>query len=326
MPSTISITPEHENPSASYHLIFLITGNPGLVSYYNVFLTTLHRLLSEKESDKDVFHIYGESLAGFEDNDTPSKVTGLPYSLEEQIETRMQSLKNQHIPSGPRQDQAYDSIILIGHSVGTYIILEMLQRLKRSPHLNIRAGILLFPTVTRLADSPRGLKFSPILRMSGFPRLVGFLVNTLTWLAPRSAVKAFARLMTGMEEEPLEVTTKFLTSRMGVWQALYLGKDEMENITEDKWDNDVWGVEHEDAASMVRIPKLIFYFGAADYWVANHTRDALIAARGRVREKSSSKPVMLIDENGLDHAFCTRQSETVAEKVSLWVNEIIISL
>jgi hypothetical protein len=37
----------------------------------------------------------------------------------------------------------------------------------------------------------------------------------------------------------------------------------MENITEDKWDNDVWGVEHEDAASMVSIPKLIFYFGAA---------------------------------------------------------------
>lgn len=36
----------------------------------------------------------------------------------------------------------------------------------------------------------------------------------------------------------------------------------MDNITEDKWDEDVWGVEHEDAASAVEIPKLFFYFGA----------------------------------------------------------------
>jgi pimeloyl-ACP methyl ester carboxylesterase len=220
MPSIISIAPKHKNSSASYHLIFLITGNPGLISYYNTFLTTLHRLLSESESDTDTFHIYGESLAGFEDDDTPSKSTGLPYSLEDQIETRIQSLENQHIPCGARQGQRYDSITLIGHSVGTYIILEMLQRLKRSPHLNIRAGILLFPTVTHLARSPRGLKFAPVLRISGFPRLIGFAANALTWLAPRSVVKILARLMTGMPEESLEVTTRFLTSRMGVWQAL----------------------------------------------------------------------------------------------------------
>jgi hypothetical protein len=41
-----------------------------------------------------------------------------------------------------------------------------------------------------------------------------------------------------------------------------LGKDEMEIITEDKWDEDIWGIEHEDATGMVEIPKLIFYFGA----------------------------------------------------------------
>jgi hypothetical protein len=36
----------------------------------------------------------------------------------------------------------------------------------------------------------------------------------------------------------------------------------MESITEDKWDEDIWGIEHEDAASMVKIPKLVFYFVA----------------------------------------------------------------
>lgn len=42
----------------------------------------------------------------------------------------------------------------------------------------------------------------------------------------------------------------------------HLGKDEMETITEDKWDEDIWGIEHEDAASLDKIPKLVFYFGA----------------------------------------------------------------
>ena len=220
MPSSISFTPEHENPSASYHLVFLVSGNPGLISYYNPFLTTLHQLLSENESGEDVFHIYGESLAGFEDDDAPSKATGLPYSLEEQIETRIETLKDLNIPSGNRKGQAYDGIILIGHSVGSYIILEMLQRLKKLPRLNIRAGILLFPTVTHIAESPRGTKLSGVVHIPGFARGVGLLARVLTWIAPRSAVKLFARLVTGMPEESLEVTTRFLTSRMGVWQAL----------------------------------------------------------------------------------------------------------
>jgi pimeloyl-ACP methyl ester carboxylesterase len=220
MSSSISFAPKHENPSASYHLIFFISGNPGLISYYDTFLRTLHQLLSENGSDEDVFHIYGESLAGFGDNDTPSNATGLPYSLEEQVETRIQCLESRRIPSGVRRDQAYDSIILIGHSVGTFIILEMLKRLKKSPRLNIKAGILLFPTVTHIAESPRGIKLAGILRIPGLAKAVGLLANTLTWLAPRSAVRLFVRLVTGMSDEAIEVTTRFLTSRMGVWQAL----------------------------------------------------------------------------------------------------------
>lgn len=45
-----------------------------------------------------------------------------------------------------------------------------------------------------------------------------------------------------------------------------------------------------------------------DHWVANHTRDALIAARGKPEgDLSSSKPKMVIDSNGVGHAFCIRK-------------------
>ncbi len=40
-----------------------------------------------------------------------------------------------------------------------------------------------------------------------------------------------------------------------------MAQDEMETITEDRWDEDIWGIEHEDTEHNYQIPKLILYFG-----------------------------------------------------------------
>jgi hypothetical protein len=103
----------------------------------------------------------------------------------------------------------------------------------------------------------------------------------------------------------------------------YLANEEMEFITVDKWDENVWGIEHKTAESKIETPKLVFYFAAQvqsyipfssrarinsnpqDHWVANHTRDTLISARGKLDDDlSSSRPEMTIDRNGITHAFC----------------------
>ena len=66
-----------------------------------------------------------------------------------------------------------------------------------------------------------------------------------------------------------------------------------------------------------------------DRWVANHTRDALIAARGHLSQRDSEsetwKPVMRFDKEGMPHDFCTtlRNSHSVAGKVKEWVDGII---
>lgn len=41
----------------------------------------------------------------------------------------------------------------------------------------------------------------------------------------------------------------------------HLAKDEMDTINEDRWNEDIWGVEHKGAASETPPPKLVFYFG-----------------------------------------------------------------
>lgn len=40
-----------------------------------------------------------------------------------------------------------------------------------------------------------------------------------------------------------------------------MAKEEMDSITEDKWDEDIWGIEHEDSELEAEIPRLFFYFG-----------------------------------------------------------------
>jgi hypothetical protein len=216
----ISFHPESESAKASHHLIYFITGNPGLIAYYNTFLTTLHKLLLETfKASSDVLHIHGQSLAGFEDNSSHSRLH--PYSLEEQITYSLLALTAQSVPSGPLKGKPYTSIILIGHSVGSYMLLEIIQRLKRSSSpVRIRAGILLFPTVTHIAASPSGVKISTLFRIPDFARRASFVAKGLTSLAPRSVLRWLVGVVTSMPSDSAEVTTRFLTSRMGIWQAL----------------------------------------------------------------------------------------------------------
>jgi len=223
MASQISIRPISKNPAASYHLIFYITGNPGLIGYYDAFLKTLHQLVTEDPttSDSEVVHVFGQSLDGFGDNDGPLKSTGLPYSLEDQIVSRLKLLNEQKIPSGPRRGQDYDSITLMGHSVGTYILLELLQRLpKGSSSPNVIGGILLMPTVMALAESQSGVRAAPLLRVTGLPRAIHLVAKGLIWPLPISALQWLVGKVMGMPDHAAAVTTRFLKSSMGIWQAL----------------------------------------------------------------------------------------------------------
>jgi hypothetical protein len=68
----------------------------------------------------------------------------------------------------------------------------------------------------------------------------------------------------------------------------------MKTITADAWDDELWGLS-----------KLYFYFGTDDHWVANETRDELIAARAATGQPGDDdKPTMEIDTHGTPHGFC----------------------
>ena len=93
-----------------------------------------------------------------------------PLSLKEQVDHKLAFLE-EFIPDNAR-------IILVGHSIGSYIILKMLRRSSRSE--DILKAILLFPTIERMAVSPSGIYVTPMVNY--FKWLVVFLAAVVSWL------------------------------------------------------------------------------------------------------------------------------------------------
>ncbi|KAL8966766.1 MAG: hypothetical protein Q9183_003219, partial [Haloplaca sp. 2 TL-2023] len=82
----IYYSPSIENSSDKEqdYLIFHIPGNPGLIDFYDPFLSILQKSLSASSNAN--FHVYGHSLAGFGNNDKYSGVSTQLAGLGRQIE------------------------------------------------------------------------------------------------------------------------------------------------------------------------------------------------------------------------------------------------
>lgn len=73
------------------------------------------------------------------------------------------------------------------------------------------------------------------------------------------------QLALGFPADGARVTAEFLKSPYGVRQALYMAKDEMEQLSIDKWDDEVWGAAHSSSHPHPR-PTLRFLFAKTDHW------------------------------------------------------------
>lgn len=305
-------------------LVFFISGNPGLIDYYEPFFLALRRAIDETESLQNTrFQIYGQDLAGFNDNDhEPFTAQRKPYDLEYQIRHTLATLGKLRVESGPRVGCPYNEVLLIGHSVGSYIALELFHRLLRnqdlSPHLNLTSGILLFPTIHHISSSPSGRKLDLLRRVPVLGDNAYRIAQTFLHLVPQSTLHWIVHSVMGFPPHAAEVTTRWLKSRDGVWQALHMGMDEMKVIGEDHWDDELWEIVHDAEANHKVIPKFFFFFGRHDHWVASHYRDEFI----RMREKQVERTRLIVDEGNIPHAFCINHSELIAEKVGIWIAEM----
>ena len=171
-----------------------------------------------------------------------------------------------------------------------------------------------------------------MLRLPGFAAIISFIARILTILTPKSVLVQLIRAIAGMPADAARVTADFICSRKGVEQALsvvvyrqvpwsvmftlgrHMARDEMLDITEDRWKENVWGAA--TPTSEHPTSKLIFYFGKDDHWVADHTRDELIAVRGQQEGSVEAwKAKMLIDDENIPHSFCIRKSGVIFMRI-----------
>ncbi|CAI7605450.1 unnamed protein product [Penicillium pancosmium] len=186
------------SPVETNTTVFFISGNPGLIGYYHSFLSLLVRYLTDADEPTRkksyLYEIYGCSLGGFEvhddeyspsksaygshncDNQDDPKRNGRLYGLEDQICFVQEKLAALMDDDTGTSDQGLCTaqrrkVILIGHSAGAYIAMEIVRRHHEAgSNLNpsqpvrqafdIVGGIMLFPTLLDIAVSPSGRKLT----------------------------------------------------------------------------------------------------------------------------------------------------------------------
>ena len=210
---------------AQDYLIFFLPGNPGLMSYYEPFLSQLKKFLESSAYANARFYICGHSYRGFEISPYSQGPTE-PFGLKKQIEYQEDVLLEHVKLSQQASMGSTPKVILIGHSVGAYIMLEMIQRHwavvedNDVDDFDLIGGILLFPTIADIAKSPMGRIAKLVLRLPGFASIVGSVARGLGYILPAATLKGFVKLVTRFPEYAASTTSSFIKSSMGVRQAL----------------------------------------------------------------------------------------------------------
>ncbi|GAB0136441.1 hypothetical protein EsDP_00004742 [Epichloe bromicola] len=320
-------------------LIYFVCGNPGLIGYYVDFLDALRNLLDASQGPT-AHDIYGRNLVGFcDDEHEPFGPGNPPLDVRAQVDriyqdvavaARRVSRLGTEGEDGTGNDKPYDFVILMGHSIGAYMCVEMLHRhtldASGAPHLHLRHGFLLFPTIASLAASTAGTRFNYMRSLPTMETHFVTYAKGLLRLFPQSTLQWIVANMMGFSPRAASVTAEWLKSRDGILQAVHMGKSELDTIFEDKWDDELWepsAAATAAAATASSAPRFFMFYGREDHWVANHVRDEFIERRRRAGEKGV-KTTITVDAEDIPHAFCTRKdaSWTIARKVHAWVEQI----
>jgi len=221
-------------------------------------------------------------------------------SLDGQIQHKLAYISD-YIPAGK-------SLILIGHSIGCYMIIKMLSSNTSNSLVqfyschSVQKCYLLFPTIERMALSPNGQFFTPLLKYFRWTvPLLTFPLLFLSYKIKRFLVERYF----GLGQIPrcaVEATIKLL-STTACGNCLYLANIEMRSVCE---------LDVETVRKNVQ--RLCFYYGTGDSWCP-------IEYYHSMKQLFPSGEICLCS-HGIGHAFCLKNSKRMAVIVSDWLLEL----
>lgn len=124
-------------------------GNPGLIDYYLPFLSHLYSLLPDSHAILCTSHIGHEPHLP-----APAKTAELETLLETKVELA-RALRNS-LDAWAGYSSQRPKLVLMGHSLGGWLVCEVMKRLNSEVSDVIHAGHLLFPSLGWMAQSWNG--------------------------------------------------------------------------------------------------------------------------------------------------------------------------
>ncbi|XP_010534397.1 PREDICTED: lipid droplet-associated hydrolase isoform X1 [Tarenaya hassleriana] len=269
-----------ENPT--FHVLF-ITGNPGVASFYKDFVESLYNFLDGNASITAIGHISHTS------KDWES---GRLFSLQEQIDHKMdfirQELRDVKVP-----------IVLVGHSVGAYISLEMLRKCLDK----VIYCVGLYPF---LALNRQSLKQSYIVKlaMSSFLSTTASLLIASLGLLPMGVSRLFVSKFIGnsWSDAAVQAACTHLRQYHTMRNVLFMAKTEFTKLAEEP----DWDFMRENQS------RLAFLYGIDDHWGPLQMFEEI--------SKQAPGIPLSIEREGHTHGFCC----TVAG--STWVAQYVATL
>ncbi|XP_017290324.1 lipid droplet-associated hydrolase [Kryptolebias marmoratus] len=277
------LLPEHKV------LFLIIPGNPGVVGFYKTFMQTLHR-----SSGRPVWAVSHAGHCAPPDSmdmvdDAAAAERDDVFGLNGQIEHKLAFLRKRV----PRET----GLVLVGHSIGCYIILEMM---KRDPELKVLKAVMLFPTIERMAQTPQGKVMTPVLcQMRYLAYLPVFLLSLLPGRLRAFLIQLAFSGVPSLDRCVVPPCVELLSGDCGA-NSMYLGGQEMKKV-----------VERDNLTIKKNLDKLIFYYGATDHWCP-------VSFFHDIKQDFPHGDFRLC-ERGFRHAFVLDAGQEVASMVVEWL-------
>jgi len=262
----------------------IIPGNPGCIEFYEKFSRTLMKQT-------------GLCVRGVSHTGHVKSPAGLQHpqltecGLQTQIEHKLMYLREIAFKNAAR-------IILIGHSIGSYMILQMLDCLSEEEANRVIKAILLFPTIERMSLTPNGKQLTPLLTKARW--LTTFAAFTVSSLPSKLADSLISFFVKTSDEQVLKAVKRNLCDVDVANSCSFTGLEEMLKVK--SRDSDL--IERH-------LHQLIFYYGSRDRWCPEEFYQNMIEDFGDNIQSS-----IIQCPKGLDHAFVLNQSDDVALMVA----------
>ncbi|CAL9118016.1 unnamed protein product [Musa textilis] len=274
---------EMHSEESSLHVL-LIPGNPGIVLYYKDFVEAIYQLLEGQASVTVIGHIC-HAAKDWEH--------GRMFSLEEQINHKVDFIEQEY------QNSEHPLILVVGHSIGSYICLEIFKRLQQQ----VTYVIGLYPFLSLNKSSLKQSMIGLISRSSILSTTISYFVSFLGSLPTRVQV-AMVRKCLGQSWSPtaVDATCSHLLQYHTMRNMLFMAMTEFEKLSEEPdW---MFVKKKHNQISLL--------FGIDDHW----------GPLSLFEEVSRMVPglALSIEREGHMHAFCC------TEAGSLWTGRHVATL